>query len=129
MAEKTTSQPTRKSVAKKIASDDGNTVTFAFADGTKRTAHVTDFPETIQRRFAQHGMSQKLGDKYNKAGSITEALEEFDAVVAQLVAGDWKSAGDSAGPKAGKTVRALYQVALANEKWAKKFMEDRKSVV
>ena len=56
-------EKTRKSVAKKTADNNGNTVTFTFADGTIRIVMVTDFPETIEERCDQQGMARRLGDK------------------------------------------------------------------
>ena len=111
-----------KKIAKKAVSDDGQSVSFVFEENAgSRIVSIVDFPPDIQARFAQHGISQKIGDSYNKAETPAEALNELETLVAQLQKGDWRAASEG-GPKAGKTVTALFRIAERETKWARKFM-------
>ena len=102
----------RNKFAKKIYSDDGKSVTFIFSDQKQTVVHAADFPESIRDHFTQHGIGQKLGDSYAKAGVETPqaARDEVETLVTQLMAGNWRVPSDGAGPKAGKTVRALFRI-------------------
>ena len=110
----------KNQIAKKVYSEDGSSVAFNFADEVSVLAELSSFPTDIQTRFAQYGMSQKLGDKYSGAKSPADARDELALIITQLQNGDWRAASEAAGPKAGKTVRAFFRVCEVNAKWAMK---------
>ena len=115
----------RTTLIKKTISEDGSAVTFVDANdpSNSRVWGITDFAESVQIRFAQHGMSQKGGDQYSGLKTVAECFEQLDAIHAQLVRGDWRAAGESAGPKAGKTVRALFRMIGRGGKLANRIGE------
>ena len=102
----------RNKFAKKVYSEDGKSVVFEFEDKINVTVNVSDFPPDIVTHLTQHGIGQKLGDSYAKAGvdSPEAARDEVETLIAQLAAGSWRMPTEGAGPKAGQTVRALFNL-------------------
>lgn len=74
---------------KKISLDDMS-VTWYFANGLMRTAKLDTFSDGVQKAFALHGVSQKLGDCYASANDATEAMESWQALHVQLLEGSWE---------------------------------------
>lgn len=76
-----------------------NEILFQFANGKEFVVDVEAFDIEIQKRFTLHGASQKLGDSFADAATVDEAVEHFQALHDQLMAGDW-----SAKREAGTTL-------------------------
>jgi hypothetical protein len=92
----------RRSVtAHKVVDTAGGTVTWYWADGLANTISLVQFDANLQRQFALHGISQKLGDCYASATSVREARESFDALVDQLNGGDWEKKREGGGNESG----------------------------
>lgn len=72
---------------RKIVSE--NEMLFQFANGKEFVIDVGMFDVEIQKRFALHGMSQKLGDAFADAADVDDAVGKFTALREQLEAGDW----------------------------------------
>ena len=80
-------------IATKSLDFDTKSVEFNFSDGTIRTVKLADFSKDIQLHYALHGISQKGGDAYASAkGDVAAAIASFDAVIAQLMSGEWRAA-------------------------------------
>lgn len=89
--------------------DDGLAI-FAFGDGEKLTANVSEFSEEIKFELMMHGMMQKVGDSYASAkGNYEAAKKAARAVIDQLANGQWTAsrATGEAKPKTGELVEAL----------------------
>lgn len=80
-------------------------VTFAFANGQEVVAVLDELPNDIVRRLALHGLSQKVGDSYAGAESVTEAAAMAANVVSNLVAGLWAAKA----ARGGKIVEAIHR--------------------
>lgn len=103
----------RNIIAKKEYLNGG--VRFTFGNGETREVMVADFPPEIVAALTDYGIGQKCGDAYSGDKTPEDALNSLDTVVAQLVAGNWRAASESGGPKAGKTVQALHRIGERNE--------------
>jgi hypothetical protein len=116
-------------IAKKSISE--TTITFAWADGSPDTIiDTTEFNAEVQEHARMHGFSQKLGDSYSGAKSVTEAMERFTATLDGLTEGDWNRKGVSTG---GLWVAAIAQVTGETVedvlvKWQAMDEETRKNV-
>ena len=91
-------------------SDIANGVVFAFADGTSIQVTLNQIPEVIHPLLTRHGLKQKLGDSYAGCDTVGEAREEFNDVLATLVAGKW-SERVAGVPRIGLLVEALTRMA------------------
>ena len=126
----------RTSVAKRKIDEDGGSVAFDFSEtgGDVVVVRLDDFTPAIQRQLALHGISQKCGDAWSKAGEIADpekrtiwAMDQLASVVKLLVAGDWKAAraaGEGASPL---LVEALFRFMEAGPD--PKGMDECKAVV
>lgn len=76
-------------IAQKAVSFENGTVTFRFANGTERIIDTAALSDDIKTHLMLHGLSQKAGDSYSGAETVTEALEKFNSTVDSLLAGDW----------------------------------------
>lgn len=68
-------------------------VTFKWADESSNTIKLSDLSDEVIAHAAAHGLSQKLGDSYSGAKSVTEAQIAFQEVLDALLAGDWNRKG------------------------------------
>ena len=103
---------------------------FAFANGETVTIDPADFSSGINDHARLHGFSQKLGDSYSSAKSLSEAFAAFEATRQQLLEGDWNRKGGSTG---GIWVEALARATgkpfeTCLEKWNAMDEETRKAV-
>ena len=89
-------------IAKKVITNDA--LTFLWADETTTTVRFEDFTVDMDVRAKAHGYSQKLGDSYSGAVSVTDAKERFKAVLEGLMQNDWNRKGMATG---GLWVEAL----------------------
>ncbi len=96
------------SIAKKLVTNEA--LTFQWADESTTTVKFDDFSEDIRTRAMQHGFSQKLGDSYSGAKSVTEAKLMFDEVFVALMENDWNRKGGASG---GIWVEAMQKAAGA----------------
>jgi len=64
-------------------------VVFTFANGQKRTVLIDDTTDDIRLRYMLNGISQKHGDVYASAVSVTDAIAKFDNLHAATKAGCW----------------------------------------
>ena len=117
-------------IASKTVNADTMSVTFTFANGNSRTVKVLDLPQQIRDMLMLHGLSQKGGDSYSGAESVSEAEEKFNSTIDQLIAGDWTIGRSATG---GIWVDALAAAAgvsreEALEKWNAADSDTRKSL-
>ena len=117
-------------IASKVVDVASQTVSFTFADGTHRSVSLEDLKPEIVTQLALHGLSQKGGDSYSGAESVSEAIEKLNSTVDMLIAGDW-SAGRSA--TGGIWVDAMAQAAGVSReealvKWNEADSDTRKSL-
>ena len=78
-------------------------------------------PDSLREDIFMHGAKQLAGDAAANEDGIADKREGIASKFAQLVAGHFRAERESAGPKSGKTVRALFRVAAAHVKWFRKF--------
>lgn len=105
--------------ATKSISEDGNEITFDFADeGVENlSAKITDLNEDIVGRLAMHGLSAKMGDSYAGVDTVGEAREKANGVWEDLVAGNWTTrVAGAGGPRVTQLAEALVSVAGARGK-------------
>ena len=108
---------TTPAVEKKVffctKTNDGDTVTWTFADGTFRSRKVSDYPQEMIIALAAHGLSAKGGDSYASAGGdLAFGISALDRVLTNLDAGLF-SGPRSAGGASEKSDTDLVQ-AIAN---------------
>lgn len=88
----------RIQVAKKDYDTETASFNIVFANGNKREVIITDLPQEIQLNLALHGLSQKLGDSYASVkGDVGLAEQKFDAVLKQLMNGEWAAKREGEG--------------------------------
>lgn len=105
--------------ATKSISEDGNEITFDFADGDVENLNVkiTDLNEAIVEKLAMHGLSAKLGDSYAGVDTVGEAREKAFGVWEDLVAGNWTTrVAGAGGPRVTQLAEALVRVASGRGK-------------
>ena len=91
-------------IASKVTGD--GFVRFEFADGEIMQCNLEDIrSEDIIGRLALHGISQKVGDSYAGAESITEARLMAQGVWNNLTSGMWAVKAT----RGGKIVEALHR--------------------
>jgi hypothetical protein len=106
-----TSASGRIKVAEKDYNEEDKTFSIAFADGTSAEVELEKLPANIVTLLALHGLSQKLGDSYASVkGDVAAAKAKFEAVLAQLLAGEWKKARE-AGEGGSKVTELAYAIA------------------
>lgn len=82
---------------------DAGTVTFKFNDGTEATFDLSKVGDATRHQLALHGASQKIGDSYAGAGDeeiadpLAYAKERVADTIAQLYAGEWRTASAGTG--------------------------------
>lgn len=76
--------------AHKVVDMAGRCVRWYFANGASATVELDSFNADLQLAFALHGISQKFGDSYASATTVTEARSAFDDLYDQLMNGDWE---------------------------------------
>ena len=110
-------------IASKITGD--GFVRFEFIDGEVVQCDVASLPDEIIHRLALHGLSQKVGDSYAGAASVTEARIMADTVYKNLVAGMWATKA-TRGVKIIEAIHRAMGIPLdvALEKWS--LMDDGK---
>lgn len=93
--------------------NDGDTVTWTFSDGTFRSRKVSEYPQELIIALAAHGLSAKGGDSYASAGGdLSFGITALDRVLTNLDAGLFSGPRGSGG-SAEKTDTDLVQ-AIAN---------------
>lgn len=86
----------RIKVARKDYDIDTGTFSITFADGASSEVNIDTLPSNIVRNLAMHGLSQKLGDSYASVkGDVAAAKAKFEAVLKQLMSGEWKQAREA----------------------------------
>ena len=83
--------------AHKVVDMAGRCVRWYFANGASATVGLDTFGEEMQLAFALHGISQKFGDSYASATTVTEARNAFDDLYDQLMNGDWEKKREGGG--------------------------------
>jgi hypothetical protein len=90
-------------LVEKVADVDAGRVTFKFEDGEEAVFEVSRVDDAISSRLMLHGASQKIGDSYAGAGDdeiadpLAYAKERVRDTIAQLYAGDWRTASTGTG--------------------------------
>ena len=90
-------------IATKAKHDNG--VGFAFENGEQVDVKLEDMSEDMIQMLAVHGLTQKLGDSYASATSVSEACEKFYDVLNNLKAGTWN--GGRSATSGGIWVEAI----------------------
>lgn len=88
-------------IAKKVVGD--TYVRFEFANGEFTQCDVSKLSSDIIHRLALHGLSQKVGDSYASAESVTDAQRNAEEVWRNLSNGIWATKAT----RGGKIVEAL----------------------
>lgn len=106
-------------IASKAVDTESKSVAFTFVNGMHRRIKLDELSADIQTQLALHGLSQKGGDSYSGAETVTEAVERFNSTIDMLLAGDWTAGRSATG---GVWVDAIAQAAKvtreeALEKW------------
>ena len=79
--------------------NDGDTVTWTFSDGTFRSRKVSEYPQELIIALAAHGLSAKGGDSYASAGGdLSFGITALDRVLTNLDAGLFSGPRGSGGP-------------------------------
>lgn len=98
----------RASVAKKSYGEDGQSAVFTFANGHTLAVNLSDIPATIQQRLVLHGLGQKIGDSYaGVKGIVDDAIENAEAIVEMLKAGEWTERAEGVGPRPSMVADAI----------------------
>lgn len=100
----------RIKVARKDYDTETGTFSITFADGASSEVAIASLPQNIVQMLALHGLSQKLGDSYASVkGDVNAAKAKFEAVLKQLMAGEWKQAreGGEGGTKVTELAEAI----------------------
>jgi hypothetical protein len=90
-------------LVEKVADVERGRVTFKFEDGEEAVFEVSRVDDAISSRLMLHGASQKIGDSYAGAGDdeiadpLGYAKERVRDTIAQLYAGDWRTAATGTG--------------------------------
>lgn len=86
-------------IAKKRQVIDGEDahVIFEFSNGNVVRVNLDSFPDSMQRKFAVHGIAQKLGDSYANAESFSQAFARFESLLTQLRHGIWNIGRSATG--------------------------------
>lgn len=87
---------------------DSQAVTIAFTNGHVIRVRYADLTDEIQAHAKGHGLAQKFGDSYAGAQTVEEAIGMCEAVVAQVMEGDWNRKGDGVS---GYLPQAVAEVA------------------
>lgn len=117
----------RESKAKKVyiyedgtegrsAKPEATALQFRFENGNVVEVKADQFPETILKCAAMHGIAQKVGDTYNDAKSIDDAQEECEKMIERLQDGIWVTEKKASGPRIGVLVEALARVLEAADR-------------
>ena len=69
-----------------------------------------EVPETIHLRVFMHGLKQLVGDAAANEETLADKEEAMREKYAQLVAGHFRAEREGGGPKAGKTIRAVFNL-------------------
>ena len=85
---------------------EGDLLIIDFANEANLQADLNSFSDEIKHKLAMHGLSQKVGDSYAKAGDADEAYGYADRVVQDLLAGNWTTRS-AAGPKTTQLAQAV----------------------
>ncbi len=92
-------------VAKKVVGETG--VLFSFINGEALTCNLHDLPEAIVHKLALHGLSQKVGDSYAGAESVSEALGMARSTWNNLASNQWATKSQRGGKIVEAMVRGL----------------------
>jgi len=112
---------------------EGDTVTFAFSNGSTATVSPENFSPEIQTQLMAYGISQKLGDSYAGSEGPDEAQAAFQSTLDQLAAGEWKVRRASGAPRVTQLAEALaavtgQELAVCQEKIAGMDDDQRKGL-
>lgn len=107
-------------MTKKTTNPEAQAVTFDFEDETPvLVVSLDQFSVEIITKLALHGLSQKCGDSYASAAKAIEGTDmtasqyargQVEAVVKQLVEGDWTTRTPGAGGAVTDLARAISEV-------------------
>lgn len=102
-----------------------NGVQFDFIGGDTIGIDISQLNDETIKSAILHGLSQKIGDSYAGAESIVEATAAAEAVIRNLVAGQWNAKAS----RGGNIIEALHRVTKqpveeCQDVWAK--MDDAK---
>lgn len=112
----TTTQDTSASEAKaprfcsKDYDLDSGEAAFSFGNGTKLSINISELSDDIKAELMFHGAMQKIGDSYAGAkGDFTSGITSAQAVIDQLLAGEWRAsrAAGEAKPRVTELAEAI----------------------
>ena len=110
-------------ICTKVVDVENRTVTFDFANGTRRVIEADRLTQDLQTKAMMHGLSQKGGDSYASAMDVEEAIGLLDEVIGNLYDGAWAVRTGTGGVLAEALSRATGK-ALADCQTAVKGMDD-----
>lgn len=84
-------------MAKKAKSANGVTFTFADKASTQIEFNLADLSAAMVTELAIHGLSQKVGDSYSGAESVSEGMELAKATWKNLLAGNFNARASGGG--------------------------------
>lgn len=84
-------------MAKKVKLANGVTLTFVDKAGTVLTAELDKLTPAMVTELAIHGLSQKLGDSYSGAETVTEGIDAAKSTWKNLLAGNFNARASGGG--------------------------------
>jgi len=106
-------------IAKKSKTDFGVLFQFADASNTVMNCPLEDLNEAMIRQLAIHGLSQKIGDSYASADTVSEAIVSAKSVWENLKKGDFNARAQGTGGVVVEALARLKGIAVedAMEAW------------
>ena len=97
-------------ICKKTTLDNG--VSFGFVDGEILTCALDDLSEDMVKKLALHGLSQKVGDSYSGAQTVSEAQQKARAVWESIKQGVWAAKAAAGGGILAEAVSRALGITL-----------------
>jgi len=80
---------------------------FNFANGQTVSVNLSEIGEGCQIAATFHGLAQKIGDTYNKAETVDDAIDSCMAMLERLAGNEWVKPGEGPGPRVNLLVDAI----------------------
>jgi hypothetical protein len=100
-------------MAKKAKSANGVTFTFADKAATQMAFELSELSAAMITELAIHGLSQKVGDSYSGAETVSEGMELAKATWKNLLAGNF-NARASGGGLLAEAVARIKGISIAD---------------
>ena len=104
-------EPSKPRFAKKSYDESTGVVSIEFGNGKVVELDTNTCSPEMKTLLMLHGASQKIGDSYAGAkGDFASAVASAQAVVDQLLAGEWTSSGEERGPRLAELAEAIARI-------------------